>query len=116
VRVVGIQAALEFMDLAVQGPAPGDAQIAANRVELGIEQAIGVEAAFLEGLAGDQGVVQLLAAHVREQVLALHHRVAGEFVQVAGHLEVQHPHEDAAPGHEGNCTAPANGWWKSSSP
>ncbi|MNT95613.1 hypothetical protein D3C72_2375230 [compost metagenome] len=51
-------------------------------------------------MAGDQGVVQLFAAHVREQVLALQQRMAGELVQVVRNFKVQHPHEDAAPGHE----------------
>lgn len=101
VRVVGVQAALEFVNLAVQPQLWRDGTNApADRVELAVEQAVGVEAAFFEGLAGDQRVVQLFAAHVREQVLALQHGMAGKFVQVAGHLEIQHPHEDAAPGHE----------------
>jgi hypothetical protein len=69
---------LSFVHLAVQAKVRRDrANAPAYRVELGVEQAIGIETALFERLAGDQGIVQLLAAHVREQVLALQHGVAG---------------------------------------
>lgn len=101
VRFVGIQAAAQFMNLAVQAQLGRDlADLPAERIELPIEQPIGIEAALLERLAGNQRVIELLATHVREQVLALQQGMAGELVQVARDLEVQHPHEDAAPGHE----------------
>ncbi|MCY1180430.1 hypothetical protein D3C76_981230 [compost metagenome] len=68
--------------------------------ELRIEQTIGIEGAWVEALAGGQGVVQLLALHVGEQVLALQQRVPGQFIQVVRDFEIERTHEDAAPGHE----------------
>ena len=67
---------------------------------LGIEQAIGVDAANVEGHADGEGVRQLFALKVRKQMLTLHQRVFGQVVQVSGHLVVHDAHEDRAPDHE----------------
>ncbi|MNI90328.1 hypothetical protein D3C73_1478370 [compost metagenome] len=61
------------MDLAIERQAVRNvAQGAAEVVVPGIEQAIGVDAADVEGHADGEGVHQLLARETRKQVLALH--------------------------------------------
>ncbi|MNR31092.1 hypothetical protein D3C85_1485840 [compost metagenome] len=89
------------MNLAVQRQAMGNVvQRTAQVAALLIEQAIGVDAADVEGHADGEGVQQLFALEAREQMLALHQRVLGQVVQVRGHLVVHDPHQNAAPDHE----------------
>ncbi|MNN66848.1 hypothetical protein D3C81_1824450 [compost metagenome] len=100
-RVIGVGAFGKHVDLAVQRQAFGDLLKRSTEVNaVGVEQAIGVDAANVEGHAGGEGVFQLFAAKVRKQVLTLHQRVFGEVVEVAGDLVIHDPHEDPAPGHE----------------
>lgn len=67
------------------------AQGAAEVTVLIIEQAIGVDAANVEGHAHREGVHQLFALKARKQVLTLHQRMFGQIVQVSGHLVVHDP-------------------------
>jgi hypothetical protein len=71
------------VDLAVQRQVERMAQGAAEVTVLIIEQAVGVDAANVEGHAGGEGFHQLFALKARKQVLTLHQRMLGQVVQVA---------------------------------
>ncbi|MNZ80786.1 hypothetical protein D3C78_994330 [compost metagenome] len=73
VAVVGGIAIAQHVDLAIEWQAVRNvAQGAAEVMVPGIEQAVGVDAADVEGHADGEGVHQLFTREARKQVLALH--------------------------------------------